>query len=338
MRYFHAMLPWQKQTLATGALLSILYAAMYVVAAYFVFRQLREMPTVAFLCLVPGAMGAVPLLFRDPEQTRLYQWILFVPWMAIATAFLLLALTGNEGILCMLVLASPFAAAGLVGTFVGWLTAAILRRSSLERAAGVAMMLLPLAFLPVENRWLVREERITVESSVVVRASASTVWGLLAEFETIQPSEYRDGFFHWAGLPRPIRATVDRPELGGHRTGEFEGGLRFDEVITAFDPPRRMGFSVDVDPTTLRPDSAERHAFESGYFRFLDAGYQLEDVDAEHVRVKLSSTYVVKTSVNAYGKVWANAVIEDFQDRVLTVLQARAERLPPVPAAIAAGR
>ena len=71
------------------------------------------------------------------------------------------------------------------------------------------------------------------------------------------------------------------------------------------------------------PGSVERHALSEGYFRFVDATYELEPAGPQHTRLKLSSRYVLRTSVNWYGELWASAIIGDFQDRVLAVLQKR---------------
>jgi hypothetical protein len=86
-----------------------------------------------------------------------------------------------------------------------------------------------------------------------------------------------------------------------------------------------MTFSVSVDPTTLRAGSAERHAFETGYFRFVDASYRLTPT-AGGTRLELSSRYVIKSGLNAYGRRWSHALISDFQARVLRVLKGRVER------------
>ena len=42
------------------------------------------------------------------------------------------------------------------------------------------------------------------------------------------------------------------------------------------------------------------------------------------MRLTLRSRYAVTTSVNAYGRFWANLIGHDFQARLLEVLKARA--------------
>ena len=87
-----------------------------------------------------------------------------------------------------------------------------------------------------------------------------------------------------------------------------------------------MSFSIAVDPRMLRPGSAERHAFENGYFRFVDATYSLAELPGGGTELVLTSRYAVESGVNWYGKLWADAIVRDFQDRVLAVIKARSER------------
>ena len=186
--------------------------------------------------------------------------------------------------------------------------------------------ILPLIFLPLEQRHGLPAATYQVQSSTVIAGTPEEIWSQLAEVDTIQPGEYPSGLFHFLGVPRPIRATVDRAEVGGHRTGEFEYGLRFDERITVYDAPETMSFSIAVDPRTLRENSSERHAFEGHYFRFEDATYHLVLVDDTHLRLELSSRYTVKSGANWYAQLWADAVFGDFQDRVLAMLKGRIEK------------
>lgn len=336
------MLPLQRFTLLTGAGLSLAYAVAYGLLAYFVLDALRSVPTLAFLCLVPAAMGALPLLFSDVDQVKLYVAIIYSPWMSTLIVMTVLLAVGREGAFCILVLISPFLALGMLGSLIGWMIAALVTRSRKKRrAAGAAMMALPFLLLPVEP-WLTQERVVTVSSSVVVAADAGGVWRQLPEFPTIAEHELPSDVWQSLGVPRPIRATVDRVELGGRRRGEFENGLTFDERIIALEPERRLAFSIDVDPASLRPHSAERHAFEGGYFDFVDAEYTLRPLDGDRVEVTLASRYRLRTSVNFYGELWASWLVADFQEGVLAVLrqrvEAEAEREPLVRASPGAAR
>lgn len=315
------MLPIKRNTLLTGLAVSVAYGLI----AYFLFLQNKDLASVAFLGLVPLAIGALPLLISDVDQIKSYVYVFFLPWVSIFGTFALLFALLKEGALCILLLGLPFYALAMVGTLIAVIIRAFVIRSNKRKLAAAALMLLPFLVVGLEQRYLVREHEVTLRSVRIVAAPATEVFDRLAEFETIRDDEYEPGFFHYLGVPRPIRATVDRKALGGHRIGYFEGGLEFRELITAYDSPRRMTFDIAVDPSVLPEGSTERHALELGYFRFVDATYTLEPVGDGRVRLELSSRYVARSSVNAYGELWANAIITDFQDRVIDILARRCE-------------
>lgn len=313
-------------SLAAGIAIGALYGAL----AFGVFDRAYVLPGATFLFLVPAVTGAIPLLFSDADQTRWYVKLVLLPWLTLLALYLLLfVLLRETSLLCVLVQALPAIGLAMLGTLIAWvITAVRLRRRKKKLAAGILLMLLPFVCAPLERALLYRSEVVASASRIVIDAPRAAVWDQLANVPAFQPDEYRPGVWQLLGVPRPIRATVDREALGGHRVGWFDRGLRFDEVITAYDPPARMSFSIAVDPRTLIPGSAERHAFEHGYFRFLDADYSLAELPGGRTELVLASRYAIESGVNWYGKLWAGAIVRDFQDRVLAVIKSRSEHLP----------
>lgn len=300
------------------------FGALYGLAFYAVFFKYHVLPTVAFLVLVPAAMGAIPQLIQDEDQIDLYSTTLMRPMLAVLGFLVLSGVIFREAAVCMVVLALPFLAVSVLVSIVVWAWKA--RKLAIEKRKKAALLLavLPLIWAPVEQ-WigLPSEERSEV-NAVEIAAAPDAVFSRLANVETIRPDEYPASVWDWLDVPRPIRATSSFEGPGARRTGEFEYGLRFDEVITTWQPAREMTFSVSVDPRTLREGSAERHAFETGYFRFLDASYRLTPTPSG-TRLELSSRYVIRSGLNSYGRRWSHALISDFQARVLQVLKRRLE-------------
>jgi hypothetical protein len=314
------------RTLKRNALLSGVGVGLgYGLLTYFAFRAHGQLASIAYLGLVPMVMGAIPLLFTDVDQIKNYLYVLLAPWLAMIGVFAVLLAMLKEGALCLLVLAAPFWIAALLGTLVAVVVRGVILHQRKRKAVGVALMLLPFALVGIEHH-LVREHEVAVPSTVVVEAPAEEVFDQLAVIEPFREEEYPVGLLNRLGVPRPIAATVDRKGIGGHRVGTFERGLAFKELITEYDRPRRMTFDIAVDPTQLEPTSTGRHALEGGYFRFVDATYTVERLAPERSRVTLTSRYVAKSSVNAYGELWADFIIGDFQSRVLHVLAGRFER------------
>ena len=312
----------QRRALREG----VLVGALYALSVFAVFLKLNLLPTMAFLVLVPAALGAVPMLISDDDQVPLYVVFLMRPLFAVIAFLLGAVLIFKEGAVCVIVLALPFLAFAVAGAIGLWVWQAHKLSEAKRKKAALLLAILPFLLAPIEQAYFLRTEELTETSAVTVAAPPGAIWSRLAQVETIQPGEYRPGFFALLGVPRPIRATIDRAALGGHRVGEFEQGLRFDEVIIAWEREREMTFSIAVDPRSLREGSAERHAFETGYFYFRDASYRLEPDATGYTRLTLSSRYVIRSGMNAYGRLWSTALIRDFQERVLEILKARIER------------
>jgi hypothetical protein len=323
---------------------SITVGVIYGLAMYFTFGKFGVLATYTFLLIVPAAIGGVPLLFRDIDQIRSYLALLVIPWLSILGVFVALGALLREGALCIVVLLLPFAAAGMLGSLIATIAASVIIRAKKRKALGAALLLAPFVLVGLEQRWLVREETVAVRSTTLVDAPAEEVFDRLAIIERIEEAEYPTGIFNRLGVPRPISATTDVKGVGGHRVGTFDRGLRFDERITTYDRPTRMTFDISVDPSRLETTSTPRHALEGGYFRFVDATYEVAEASpgGERCVVTLTSRYVARSSVNAYEKLWASAVVGDFQDRVLQVLAGRFARWHregrPVPVAQSAAR
>lgn len=133
------MLAQKKLSLAAGIAISVLYG----LASYLRFAHAGGMPTLSFLCVLPAAMGAVPLLFADLDQIKNYLFVFLVPWLTIAAFFLLLFIPGLEGLICLVVIGSPFILFALLGTLIACVIRAIVLHRARRKAAALITMLLP---------------------------------------------------------------------------------------------------------------------------------------------------------------------------------------------------
>lgn len=137
--------------------------------------------------------------------------------------------------------------------------------------------------------------------------------------------EYNSGFFNSIGIPRPIRATVDHKALGGRRIGNFEGGLMFIETITEYDENKKVSFNIKIDPSTVRQKVFDQHVLNGNYFNFVKATYELTELKNGQVKLSLSSSYQLTSTINFYGKFWGDIILTDFQDRLLNVIESRCQ-------------
>ncbi|RAW01820.1 SRPBCC family protein [Pseudochryseolinea flava] len=310
----------------------LLIIGIVVGVAYGMLTRLRfgedaTLASITYLFLVPTILGIVPLIFAGDDQLRSYRNIIFIPWICTATFFVVMVVAGVEGILCLLVLGGPFFILGTLGAFIFRL---FLLRDQKRKLKSISLLLLPFLLSPLEEFVESPSAKFEVSSSILINASSNEVWNQIVEVDSINHDEYDRGILNVLGIPRPINATVTHKGVGGERVGNFEGGLRFVERITEFEPNRRVSFSIKVDPASVRHNVFDQHVLNGNYFRFVDATYEIEIVDNHRIKLNLSSQYQLTSKINFYGRFWGDLMLKDFQDRLLVVIRRRSEVNAPL--------
>jgi len=262
-------------------------------------------------------------MFADNEQLKSYKNIIFIPWLTVATFFLTMFLIGLEEFICLLILAGPFFTLGTIGAFIYRLIQINKQKS---KGKFLSLLIIPFLLSPVEELVKSPSSTFQIESEVVISSTAETIWDNIVEVSTIQGTEYTPGLFNKIGIPRPLNATVDEKRVGGHRVGNFEGGLRFIETITRYEANRVVSFDIKVDPKSVRPNVFDQHVLNGNYFTFVNATYEITPLPNGQVNLKLSSSYQLTSKINLYGKFWGDIILKDFQDRLLKVIEKRSER------------
>jgi len=179
---------------------------------------------------------------------------------------------------------------------------------------------------PVEHRFRATEQIRSVESEVMIRASAGTVWQNIERVRTIEPNELPMSWNRIIGFPRPLEATLSHEGLGGVRHATFAGGVLFIETIDIWEPQRRLGFSIHADGDHIPPSTLDAHVKVGGaYFDVLHGEYVLESEPDGIVKLRLISRHRVSTDFNWYAQLWSDAVMGDVQRSILYVLRNRCE-------------
>lgn len=287
------------------------------------FGEDATLASITYLFIIPTILGIVPFIFADNEQIKSYKNIIFIPWLTIATFFLTMFMVGLEESICLLILAGPFFILGTLGAFIYRL---VQINKQKRKGKLLTLLLIPFLLSPLEEWFDSPSDTFYVESEVVISATPEVVWNNIVEVQTIQAREYETGFFNDIGIPRPLSATVDMKGVGGQRIGNFDGGLRFLETITRFEPNKAVAFDIRVDPKTVRPNVFDQHVLNGNYFNFVNATYELTHLSGGKVNLKLSSSYQLTSKINFYGKFWGDIILKDFQDRLLLVIEHRSEQ------------
>ncbi|HQY51799.1 MAG TPA: hypothetical protein PLD63_05460 [Ignavibacteria bacterium] len=301
-------------------IIGIVLGIAYGLFTRLVFGQKATLATVTYLFIVPTILGIIPLIFADNEKLKSYRNIIFIPLLTVSTFFLTMFLIGLEDFLCLFILAAPFFILGTIGAFIYRLVQ-INRQKNKGKL--LTIILIPFLFAPVEEYLKSPSAIFEIESEVIISAAPEMIWNNIVEVRTIRENEYSSGFFNDIGIPRPISANVDRKEIGGQRTGNFEGGLKFFETITKYEPDKIISFDIRIDPKSVRPNVFDQHVLSGNYFTFVNATYELTPLSNGQVKLKLLSNYQLTSTINFYGKFWGDLILRDFQDRLLEVIEKR---------------
>jgi hypothetical protein len=166
----------------------------------------------------------------------------------------------------------------------------------------------------------VRSEQYTIEHTMQINASAASVWQHITEVDI---SSFRHpAYFALLGIPKPLRAEVVEPGVGGARTAFFSNRLCFSQQITDWQPHERYAF-------TFRADPGFRVAYildlSSGPFRMKAGAYQLAPRDGG-VSLSLSSQYELYGLAGGCLHIPVRLVLNLFQRYLLRGIKANAER------------
>jgi len=303
-----------------------------------------------FATVIPAALGFIHI-FVSISWLDLYGWALFlgVPsvvgflagfcWnfkrettlrstigaaiSSLATLGCLLLLLAMDGLICLLfalplvsLVAIPGAAAGRwVGRSLGSGTSA-----AVSGALCAAVPLLVWA----EHAGSGPTPTRMAQSAVWVNAPIERVWGTVVAFPRIpEPTE---AIFRF-GVAYPIEARIEGAGIGAVRYCDFSTGS-FVEPVTAWDPPRLLGFDVAENPPPMRelsphrnlstPHMAGHMASQRGQFRLTerDGGVLLEG----------TTWYSHSISPDWYWGPISDWIIHRIHHRVLNHIKQHAER------------
>jgi hypothetical protein len=279
--------------------------------------------TVAFLVLGPLVMGLLTIRRAEAHNpSYVWEWI-FAPWISVILMMSVTALLNIEGAICI-VMALPIAlVCGTIGGVIGGL---IGRRRKLSTAATVSIAILPFVLGPAEASLNPPDQTRTVSSEIRIHATPAVVWQNIERVPAIAPAELRANWTHRIGFPRPVEATLSYEGVGGVRHATFERGVLFIETVTAWEPERRLTFTIKADTANIPPTTLDEHVTIGGrYFDVLDGEYSIEPLTNGDILLHLTSHQRLSTDFNGYAGLWTDAVMQNLQTSILQVIQHRCE-------------
>jgi len=222
------------------------------------------------------------------------------------------------------VMASPlFLVLALVGGIVGAIVSAVGGKAGHGMLAFA--LVLPLAAAPLEDQVGAPLLRVRTVESIFIDAPPAVVWRHINHPVDIRPEELRDGLAYRIGVPFPIEGRTLEERVGGLRRLQWQRGVFFDEVITVWEPERRIAWRYAFSPDSFPPGSLDDHIVIGGrYFNLADTTYTLTP---EHGGTRLSVDVgtEVTTTFNWYAGPWATWLVGDTARTILKFYKVRAE-------------
>lgn len=320
-----------------GPLLSISFGVIAAVA-YGVFTRIvfglgKSQPfdlfstiSIGFLFLVPLAIGALTVFFAAPEHKLSWLHALVAPWIPTSICLIFAGLLAWEFSFC-LILAAPifFGMSSLGGLLICLLFHLKKRSEKYQTQTLLVFLLAPYFFAPLENQFPMQDSIRTVHSQIEIKASPEVVWRNITRFRQVTDAERRFSWFHLAGLPRPIQATLSYEGIGGVRRGEWEDGLAFNGHITDWKPNERYNLRLVVDTSAVQPSPVPLKEIGGRYFDMVDDSYIIEPRGEGKVILHLLSSYRLTTRVNWFAQLWLDFMMQDLQNYILQIERERCE-------------
>ncbi|MGC4102132.1 SRPBCC family protein [Ferruginibacter sp.] len=307
------------KTLLIGLIAGVAYAFLCML----IVTHFHKNVSVGYIFLLPVILGAIPVLFSTKEQLKTYKSYLLLPWLITFTFFVLCFVTGFEGMICLVIIVAPFVLLGTLGAFI---TRMVKLKEKGEGTKLYASLLLPLLVFAFESDFRATDQVHTVSTSIVINADRNNVWEHIKNVRNIQSSEIKTHFIHLIGIPKPLNGELDKEGVGGTRHITWEKSIRFEEKITQWNEGKGFSYDIHVDPASIPPTTLDEHVMIGGkYFDVLKGSYTIEPIDAAKNKVTLTCTYRVTTNLNLYSKLWADFILDDFNNMILEVIKKRSE-------------
>lgn len=329
-----AEIPHSPRARRAGAVTAIVIPLVY--AGFFrwaftteAFSDAGGVVSLAFVWSVPFAVGALCVAIgRWKGSDEWWKHAVAGPVVILLLGCLISLLTQWEALMCVVMALPVMLAGGILGGLVA--------HSLLPRARPVPRLALTLAvFLPciaaaVEGSLHWPTELKAIETVIDIDAPAEAIWREIASVPPIPAGVVPDKWIYRLGFPKPIAATLDREGIGGIRTATFEREVSFFETVTAWDPPRRLSFSIRADPDFIPHTAFDQHIIVGGrFYDVLDGTYVIEPVTGDSCRLHLTSQHRLSTRFNAYAGWWSERVMDQIQSSIMEVIRARAEGRQP---------
>ncbi len=308
------------KTLLIGLSAGVTYAFLTMLLV----TKFHENVSVSYIFILPLIMGAIPVFFSTKEQLQSYRTYLLMPWGITLTFFILCYAFHFEGMICLIIIVTPFLLLGSLGAFIARMAKL---QDNENQTPLYSSLILPFLFLIFEKNLITENQFYTVKTAIEIDANSETVWQNIKNVKDIKSNEIPLHFVHLIGIPKPLNGELDKEKVGGIRQITWEKGIKFQEIITSWESLKGFSYKIKVDPQSIPPTTLDEHVMIGGrYFDVVKGSYLIEKIAKNKQLITLNCTYRITTNLNFYGKFWADFILNDFNEMILEVIKKRCEK------------
>lgn len=285
-------------------------------------REYIEIMSIAFLFIVPLILGAITVYFGTPDQQQSRNFQIYTPWSTILAFLIINLITGMEALICIVMLFPAFMfSASVGGVVMGMITKF---RKPPTKLLSIALFI-PFSIGLFESRISGYKSVETIQTTVLIEANNSQIWNEIKSIQDINRDELKWTFSHFIGIPHPVNSELFKGGVGGKRKITWDRGIQFTEHITNWKPGENLDYNIEID--TIPIDALDKHIEVGGkYFDIVSGGYEIKEVSPSKFKVILHTRYELNTHFNFYSKLWADFILNDFQEAILDVAKHRIEK------------
>ncbi|MEO7976265.1 hypothetical protein [Flavobacterium sp.] len=290
-----------------------------------IFDDFLSVMTWTFFILVPVAIGALTVYYSSLEKAESITYRIFAPWLPIVLVIFLTILIGLEGWACWIMISPLFLIFGSIGGGIAG-HFKVKRSKKQENLNLSILVLLPFIIGPIENSIPTNPEIFKTYTSIVINSDETKIWKNVTSVKEIKKKEDSSALTKWLGFPKPIKAELDKLEVGGYRKAIFEKGLIFNETVTEYEDLKLMKFEIKANTFDIPSTTLDEHILIGGeYFDMLNGTYELKKISNKQYELILYSNFSMKTTFNSYAGIWGKWIMKDIQNNILKVIKQRSE-------------
>lgn len=275
-----------------------------------------------FLIGVPFFVGSWIAYFSNYQQKVAITTIVKRIAITLLVITIICAPLLKEGVICI-VMASPilFIMMWLGGVLTHWFCHYIWQSKVMH---SIALLPLLVLFVPLP------ETNHTYQSnhSIIINATPDKIWQAINNIDNIQTEEFYQNsqLLPFMQVPTPKSATTVLENGRWVRKCQWHKGIYFDEPIVSQIPNQQLRWQFVFYPDSVPPKTLDDHVTINGeHFKLLWGQYDITAINPQQSKLSFKVSYRVTTNINFYAGWWANLVMDEFNQDVLTLYKNRIE-------------